>query len=217
MAATLQRGSGIIGRQLTIGGQPRTVVGIMPDTFEFPSSPELWMPLEEATLGGGESEIGTAVRVFGVLRAGVTFEQATTEVNALSQQIPSTTIRVDEMRIRFRPFAAEVDAANLAASALVGVLVMVLLVVASNVATLVFARTWSRAPELAVRTALGAAAHPRRRSAVPGDAAARLNRCGHRDGRCVRLASLDQGFARRLAVLHHPQSESAHRRCSSSC
>ena len=31
------------------------------------------------------------------------------------------------------------------------------LVVASNVATLVFARTWSRAPELAVRTALGAA------------------------------------------------------------
>ena len=33
---------------------------------------------------------------------------------------------------------------------------MVLLVVASNVATLVFARTWSRAPELAVRTALGA-------------------------------------------------------------
>ena len=42
-------------------------------------------------------------------------------------------------------------------SALVFVLVMLLLVVASNVATLVFARTWSRAPELAVRTALGAA------------------------------------------------------------
>ena len=40
---------------------------------------------------------------------------------------------------------------------MVFVLVMVLLVVASNVATLVFARTWARAPELAVRTALGAA------------------------------------------------------------
>jgi putative ABC transport system permease protein len=147
---------GIIGRQLTIGGQPRTVVGIMPDTFEFPSSPELWMPLEEATLGGGASGIGTAVRIFGVLRADATFEQATTEVNELSQRIPSTTLRVDEMRIRFRPFASEADQANLAVSALVGVLVMVLLVVASNVATLVFARTWSRAPELAVRTALGA-------------------------------------------------------------
>jgi predicted permease len=147
---------GIIGQQLTIGGQPRTVVGIMPDTFEFPSSPELWMPLEEATLGGGEPGIGTAVRVFGVLRADATFEQATTEVNELSRRIPSANVRVDEMRVRFRPFASEADEANLAVSALVGVLVMVLLVVASNVATLVFARTWSRAPELAVRTALGA-------------------------------------------------------------
>ena len=54
------------------------------------------------------------------------------------------------------PSPSEADEANLAVSALVGVLVMVLLVVASNVATLVFARTWSRAPELAVRTALGA-------------------------------------------------------------
>jgi predicted permease len=148
---------GIIGRQLTIGGQARTVVGVMPDTFQFPSNAELWLPLEEATLGGGMSEIGTTIRVFGVVRPHTTFEQATTEVNALSQQIPSTDARVAGMRLRFRPFAAEVDAANLAVSALVGVLVMVLLVVASNVATLVFARTWSRAPELAVRTALGAA------------------------------------------------------------
>jgi putative ABC transport system permease protein len=42
-------------------------------------------------------------------------------------------------------------------SGLVIMLVLLLLVVASNVATLVFARTWARGPELAVRTALGAA------------------------------------------------------------
>ena len=146
----------IIGRRLTSGGRPRTVVGVVSDSFQFPSSGELWMPLEEATLGGGDEGAGTAVRVFGVLRSGVTFEQATTEVNALSQQIPSTDAPAADMRLRFRPYAAEVGTADLAASALVGVLVMVLLVVASNVATLVFARTWARAPELAVRTALGA-------------------------------------------------------------
>jgi predicted permease len=64
------------------------------------------------------------------------------------------------MRLWVRPYAAEVGGAIVAASTLVGVLVMVLLLVASNVATLVFARTWARGPELAVRTALGA---PRRR------------------------------------------------------
>jgi putative ABC transport system permease protein len=147
----------IIGRRLTIGGRPRTVVGIMPDTFEFPASGELWLPLDEATLGGGDAGIGTAVRIFGVLREGATFEQATTEVDALSRFMPSTITPVNQMRIVFRPFASEANQAGVAASALVAVLVMVLLVVASNVATLVFARTWSRAPELVVRTALGAA------------------------------------------------------------
>ena len=41
-------------------------------------------------------------------------------------------------------------------SGLVAVLVLALLVVASNIASLVFARTWSRSSELAVRTAIGA-------------------------------------------------------------
>lgn len=147
----------LIGRQLTIGGKPRTVVGVMPDTFEFPASGELWMPLEEETLLANSVETATALRVFGVLKNGVTYEQATTEVNALSQQVPTADPRTVDMRVRVRPYAAEPDAVDFAGSALVGVLVMVLLVVASNVATLVFARTWSRAPELAVRTALGAA------------------------------------------------------------
>ena len=43
------------GRAITVGGQPRTVVGIMPDTFEFPSSGELWLPLDELTLGSGNA------------------------------------------------------------------------------------------------------------------------------------------------------------------
>lgn len=146
---------GLVGRQLMIGGQPRTVVGIMPDTFQFPSSGELWMPLDEADLGGGSEALGSAVRVFGVLRSGTTFDQATTEITALSDRLPKDPA-IAEVHVRFRPFVAEVDAADLAAASLVGVLVMVLLVVASNVATLVFARTWARAPELAVRTALGA-------------------------------------------------------------
>ncbi len=65
-------------------------------------------------------------------------------------------------------------------SALVFVLVMLLLVVASNVATLVFARTWSRAPELAVRTALGAARSARGRAVVLRNAGARLDCRGDR-------------------------------------
>jgi len=153
----------LIGRRLTIGGQSRTVVGIMPDTFEFPNSGELWLPLDEETLGGSAQPVqgrygpGPGLRIFGVLRPGITFEAANTEINQLSLQFPSKDEPGEVARLLVRPFTADSDESDLVMSALVFVLVMVLLVVASNVATLVFARTWSRAPELAVRSALGAA------------------------------------------------------------
>ncbi len=145
-----------IGRQLTIGGQPTTVVGIMPDSFEFPGSGELWLPLDELTLGGAPG-----LRVFGVLAPGATFTAATTELNQLSNQLSNQSSApgsADEIaRLLVVRFTGDSDDTGLVMSAMVFVVVMLLLVVASNVATLIFARTWSRAAELAVRTALGAA------------------------------------------------------------
>jgi len=143
----------MIGKQLMIGGQPRTVVGIMPESFRFPSSGEIWMPLDESTLAHSLTEL----RFVGVLRPGVSFESANAEADALTRPLVSANEADQTSPVIVRPFARDIDEANVAASSMVAVLVMVLLVVASNVATLVFARTWARAPELAVRTALGAA------------------------------------------------------------
>ena len=145
----------LIGRQITLGDTPHTVVGIMPDTLGFPSKGELWTPVNEQTMSGLDAAPGQ--RAFGVLKPGVTFETANAEVLQLTAHIENRTEDGELLTMRVRPFTTDGDNANLAASALVFMLVMLLLVVASNVATLIFARTWSRAPELAVRTALGAA------------------------------------------------------------
>jgi hypothetical protein len=145
----------VVGRLVTVGGQPRTIVGVMPDAFDFPGRAELWLPLDELTLGG-MNEATRGVRMFGVLRPGVSFDGATTEMAALSAQLPIRNEPGHVARVLARSYMNE-PGANLAMSAIVFVLVMVLLVIASNVATLVFARTWARAPELAARTALGAA------------------------------------------------------------
>lgn len=149
-------GPNLIGRQLTIGGHPRTVVGIMPDSFRFPGSGELWLPLNESAAGGAPGQPPAAFPVYGVIRPDVSFETATTELTELSRQFPTTDEPGQIARVVVRPFTGGPEGASLAASAVVFVLVLVLLVVASNVSTLVFARTWSRAPELAVRSALGA-------------------------------------------------------------
>lgn len=146
----------LVGRSLTIGGQPRTIVGIMPDTFEFPNAGELWLPFDERWIGAQQAT-AMSIRAMAVLRPGVSFESASAEIDTISAALPSPQPPEDIARLTVRPFTSDSGQADFAMSALVFVLVMVLMVVASNVATLVFARTWSRAPELAVRTALGAA------------------------------------------------------------
>ena len=145
----------VIGRQITVAGQPRTVVGVMPDSFGFPSAGELWLPFDELTLNA-MSETTAGVRMIGVLKPDASLDHANAEVAALSAPLPAGREPNQIARVEVQKFPGESGEANLAMSALVFVLVLVLLVVASNVATLILARTWARAPELAVRTALGA-------------------------------------------------------------
>ena len=141
----------ILGQTIQLSGLTRTVVGVLPDTFKFPTGGEIWVPLDEATLAGR----ATSLTVFGILRDGLTIEGATAELSAYScperPRRPGTAIS-----IRALPFTGDDDIINTVMAGLVAVLVLALLVVASNIASLVFARTWSRSSELAVRTAIGA-------------------------------------------------------------
>jgi putative ABC transport system permease protein len=145
----------IIGQPIQLSGIQRTVVGILTDSFRFPSSGEIWVPLDEATLAGRARGANASLTIFGVLRNGLDRDGATAELSAHSrperQGRPGTATSVHAL-----PFTGDDDTINTVMAGLVGVLVLVLLVAASNIAALVSARTWSRASELAVRSALGA-------------------------------------------------------------
>ena len=145
----------IVGEPMQLSGVTRTVVGILPDTFEFPSSGEIWVPLDEATLAGRAEPAGASLTVFGILRNGLSKDGATAELSAYArperQGRPGSAASVLAL-----PFTGDDDTTNMVMSGMVVVLVLVLLVAASNIAALVSARTWSRSSELAVRTALGA-------------------------------------------------------------
>jgi putative ABC transport system permease protein len=146
----------ILGEPIQLSGLKRTVVGVVPDTFKFPSSGEVWVPLDEASLAGRAGVSGASeLTVFGVLREGLSKDGATAELSAYSrpeqQGKPGTATSVLAL-----PFTGDDDSTNMVMSGVVAVLVLVLLVAASNIASLVAARTWSRSSELAVRTALGA-------------------------------------------------------------
>jgi putative ABC transport system permease protein len=145
----------IVGHQIQLSGVTRTVVGILPDSFKFPSAGEIWVPLDDATLAGRAAPTGATLTVFGILRGGLERDGATAELSAYARPErkgrPGTATTVLAL-----PFTGDDDAINTVMTGLVAVLVLVLLVAASNIASLVSARTWSRSSELAVRTALGA-------------------------------------------------------------
>jgi putative ABC transport system permease protein len=145
----------IVGRQITIGAVQHTVVGVMPDTLEFPAIGEMWVAVDEESMSGLATAPGQ--RAFGVLRPGVAFETASAEINQLAAHLPISNEPGEINRLMVKSYLGDTsNGGDVLSAAMVFVLVMLLMVVASNVATLIFARTWSRAGELAVRTALGA-------------------------------------------------------------
>ena len=72
----------LVGRAIQLSGVTRTVVGVIPDTFKFPSAGELWVPLDEASLAGRARGSNASLTVFGILRDGLAVERATAELSA---------------------------------------------------------------------------------------------------------------------------------------
>ncbi|KPJ97956.1 MAG: hypothetical protein AMS20_16620, partial [Gemmatimonas sp. SG8_28] len=151
----------IIGRQVRLDSELHTVVGVMPAGYRFPIADTYWVPLK---LDPNDYERGEGpwLAMFGRLADGVTLDQAQAELTTLGLRsaatYPETHARIRPRVMRYtRPFM-DLDSPALvwALRAVQLAIGLLLIVVAVNVAILVYARTVMRTGEIAVRTALGA-------------------------------------------------------------
>lgn len=159
----------ILGKPIDLDGKTYTIVGVMPDGFQFPITAkgrDLWVTSAEdaETDIPGDKPVTTQrgahfLRVVGRLKPGVTPQQAEQDIasimRSLQQQYPDTNFHRTGALVKPQLEALVGDNRS-ALLILLGAVGFVLLIACVNIANLLLARGAGRSREIAIRTALGA-------------------------------------------------------------
>lgn len=160
----------VIGSTLRDGGVPKTVVGVLPRTFQFPSvnpmpsagswgraeNYQIFSPLVR-DLANESDDYDYNYMAVARLRPGVSLAEASAELNTIQQAFNHAKHLATNPQVVVRPLLTDVAGpAGAALWLLLAAVAAVLLIGCVNLANLQLARAVARDRELAVRAALGA-------------------------------------------------------------
>ena len=148
----------VLGQVIRANGQPFTIVGVLPEKYAFPDNTNIWLPLQLAPAGGKRND-GPSLSVVGLLKPGMTTDQAALDFASIAKQLQT------EFRETNANYTADVkgfvDASigpepHQLLYSMLGAVFLVLLIACANVANLLLDRAAHKTKEVGIRTALGA-------------------------------------------------------------
>jgi putative ABC transport system permease protein len=150
--------STVLGRTLRVDGRPRTIIGVMPASFDPALAQEqLWLPaayLPERRAMHDEHYLN----VFGLLRPDLSLAQAQGELDRIAkvqqERFPRDNAGRTIRALNLQGFIVGNFRERLFVT--LGAVALVLLIACGNVANLLLARGAARSKEIAIRTAMGA-------------------------------------------------------------
>ncbi|MCG8415052.1 MAG: ABC transporter permease [Pseudomonadales bacterium] len=152
----------IVGHTSRIDGEPATIIGVLPSSFQFPIWEEVWVPLSisatPAPPDGSVFDTSSAISLVGILDSGVDLEGASNELEAVVSQLASAFPETFGDRSEYlAPYTSVNQDRGFNLGRIISFVTLVVLALSViNLSSLLFIRSRGRQHELAVRSSVGA-------------------------------------------------------------